>query len=147
MTRRTSEQGFFHVLNQGEDIWFLAELYYGDASLWWVIYHANPQEFGDDPERCEVGLSVFIPYVETGELDTQAAEFSVQSGAHPSCGPMVLLARERYGDDTLCFALYERNGWEPDRVLVPGEPLTCPARADTPAMRKAKNYRSIFYRR
>ncbi len=56
-----------HILKQGEDLWFLAEYYYGDAGLWDIIYYENKDEIGDDPEELTPGMTVRIPEIETGE--------------------------------------------------------------------------------
>jgi hypothetical protein len=91
-----SDRGFFHSLNQGEDIWLLTELYYGDASLWWVIYHANLNALGDDPETTSPGLEIFIPYLDVREETCKVAGFIAQVALDPSYDPMVLLAANRY---------------------------------------------------
>lgn len=56
-----------HILKQDEDLWFLAEYYYGDAALWDVIYYANREKIGDDPENLTPGMSIRIPQLEIGE--------------------------------------------------------------------------------
>lgn len=56
-----------HILKQDEDLWFLAEYYYGDAALWDVIYYANRDNIGDDPENLTPGMSIRIPQLEIGE--------------------------------------------------------------------------------
>lgn len=141
-----SERGFFHPLNQGEDIWLLAELYYGDASLWWVIYHANLDRFGDDPEYAQPGVEVFIPYLEIKEQTDKVPAFLAQVALDPSYDPMVLLAANRYADPTLCFDLYEHNRWAADHVAQAGDRILYFARARKPAMRMAERWRAIFYR-
>ena len=56
-----------HNLKQEEDLWFLAEYYYGDAGLWDIIYYANKEQIGDDPENISAGMKIEIPKLETGE--------------------------------------------------------------------------------
>ncbi|MBA7617945.1 hypothetical protein ES703_25263 [subsurface metagenome] len=141
-----SDRGFFHSLNQVEDIWLLAELYYGDASLWWVIYHANLDRFGDDPEYTAPGLEVFIPYLEVSEQQGKVPGFLAQVALDPSYDPMVLLAANRYADPTLCFDLYEHNRWDTDHVPIAGDSVGYFARASKPNMRRAQRWREIFYR-
>lgn len=139
------EYGFFHAMKQEEDIFLLAELYYGDASLWWVIYHANLEKFGDDPEYTKPGLEIFIPYIEVKELEGKVPGFIARKASDCSSDPMVLLAIDSYQDPTMCFAIYEKNGWEPDRVPETGEAIIYPFRASRPNMRRAERWRSIFY--
>lgn len=141
-----SDRGFMHVLNHGEDIWLLAELYYGAASLWWVIYHANLEVFGDDPEFTVPGTELFIPYLEVSETDEELPGFITQVAAEPSYDPLLLIARDHYGDQFMVFDLYEFNKWDEDRVPGKGERIRYPARASKPAMRRAERWRCIFYR-
>lgn len=143
---RETEQGFYHSLNQGEDIWLLAELYYGDASLWWVIYHANSEALGDDPEYGLPGLEIFVPYIEVKDRTEKVPEFISLIAADPSFDPMTLLARDYYNDPTLCFDIYESNGWDQDKVPQPGADIRYPATATRPAIRRAERWRAIFYR-
>ena len=56
-----------HTLNQDEDLWYLAEYYYGDAALWDIIYYHNRAAIGDDPEDLQPGMQITIPALETGE--------------------------------------------------------------------------------
>lgn len=56
-----------HTIKQEEDLWFLAELYYGDAGLWDIIYYANRTTIGDDPENLYPGMKLEIPKLETGD--------------------------------------------------------------------------------
>jgi len=67
-----------HTLKQDEDLWFLAEYYYGDASLWDHIYYFNRDLIGDDPEDLQPGMRIIIPALETGDkllpVTTQIAE-------------------------------------------------------------------------
>jgi nucleoid-associated protein YgaU len=56
-----------HTLKQDEDLWFLAEYYYGDASLWDHIYYFNRDIIGDDPENLYPGMRLLIPELEIGD--------------------------------------------------------------------------------
>ncbi len=143
---QTIERGFFHPLKQGEDVWLLAELYYGEASLWWIIYHANLELFGDDPEQSETGMQVFIPYTETREVRTKVPDFVLLYANEPSQDPMVSLSSQRYNDPFLSFDVYEYNNWEPDAVPRAGAEIKYFARASAPFLRKATSWRSFFYR-
>ncbi len=143
---KETEKGFYHVANQGEDIWLLAELYYGDASLWWIIYHANLQVYGDDPEFTQPGIEVFVPYLEVNETKAEVPSFISLVAAEPSYDPMLLLAKDYYGDPSVVFDLYEHNGWETDRVPGTDEILRYFSRASKPAMKRAERWRAIFYR-
>ncbi len=140
------DNGFIHALKQGEDIWLLAELYYGKAELWPVIYHANIKVLGDDPENTVPGLKMFIPYLDVHEESLKVPDFIARIAADPSYDPMTLLAQDRYNDASLCFDLYEFNRWPTSRALRSGETIRYFARASKPAMRMAERWREIFYR-
>ena len=56
-----------HTIKQDEDLFFLAEYYYGDAQLWDIIYYANRDQIGDDPETLSPGMRITIPELEIGE--------------------------------------------------------------------------------
>jgi nucleoid-associated protein YgaU len=56
----------YHTLKQDEDLWFLAEYYYGDAALWDTIYYFNRDTIGDDPENLYPGMKILIPDLEIG---------------------------------------------------------------------------------
>lgn len=145
--QRENEYGFYHNMAQDEDIWHIAELYYGDASLWWVIYHANLEVFVDDPELSLPGLEVFIPFIEVKEEKGEVPGFLAQVAADPSYDPMILLAADRYRDIYVSFELYEANGWEPYNLPQSGSEIRYPFRASRPNMRRAERWREIFYRR
>jgi hypothetical protein len=57
--------GFYHILGPGDDLVYLAELYYGSSAAWDHIYYANEEEIGDDPEALVAGAVVFVPALET----------------------------------------------------------------------------------
>ena len=57
--------GFYHILGPGEDLVYLAELYYGSSGAWDHIYYANEEHIGDDPEALVAGTAVFVPALET----------------------------------------------------------------------------------
>lgn len=63
-----------HTINQDEDLWFLAEYYYGDAALWDIIYYANRAAIGDDPETLTPGMRLIVPELEINEKVSQPIE-------------------------------------------------------------------------
>jgi len=56
-----------HTLKQSEDLWYLAEYYYGDAALWDILFYYNRETIGDDPENLYPGMKLQIPELEIGE--------------------------------------------------------------------------------
>jgi len=51
----------------GVDIFLLAAWFYGDAGLWDIIYYANKDTIGDDPENITPGIELEIPEIEAEE--------------------------------------------------------------------------------
>lgn len=51
-----------HVVDVGDDLFYIAITYYGDASLWWVIADNNIDKC-DDPFNLNVGDELFIPRI------------------------------------------------------------------------------------
>lgn len=69
-------------LGQGEDLWYCAEYFYGDASLWDIIYYANHDQIGDDPENMVPGMELIIPELEIGDRRLAMAQVNQgQQGA------------------------------------------------------------------
>jgi LysM repeat protein len=56
-----------HVVQAGDDLWSLAERYYGDGRNWRKIAAANPTVLTGGPDRLQVGWRLRIP-----DLDTDA---------------------------------------------------------------------------
>jgi LysM repeat protein len=56
-----------HVVQAGDDLWSLAERYYGDGRDWRKIAIANPTVLTGGPDRLQVGWRLRIP-----DLDTDA---------------------------------------------------------------------------
>jgi|GEM_PF-1953337 len=57
-------KGTYHRVGPGEDLMFLAEIYYGDSTAWGHIFWANWDVYGDDFEMVPAGSDVFIPDLE-----------------------------------------------------------------------------------
>lgn len=49
------------------DLFLLAAWFYGSAGLWDIIYYANKDIIGDDPENVTAGMTLEIPEIETSE--------------------------------------------------------------------------------
>jgi nucleoid-associated protein YgaU len=45
----------------GVDLWLLAAWFYGNPSLWDVIYYENIEAIGDNPENITSGMLLSIP--------------------------------------------------------------------------------------
>ncbi len=49
------------------DIFLIAQWYYGDDGLFDIIYYANQETIGDDPENISAGMELIIPEIEINE--------------------------------------------------------------------------------
>lgn len=58
-------KGTSHTVKSGEDLPYLAGIYYGQPELWSAIYWANLDIYEDDPEKIPTGNEIFIPDVQT----------------------------------------------------------------------------------
>ncbi len=54
-----------HVVELGDDLWSLAQRYYGRGTDWRRIAAANPSRLSGGPDRLDVGWKLRIPGVET----------------------------------------------------------------------------------
>ncbi len=55
------EEADIYVVESGDTLWSIAENYYGVGELWSLIYEANCDEIGDDPDVLEEGLELVMP--------------------------------------------------------------------------------------
>jgi len=49
------------------DIFLITQWFYGDAGLFDIIYYANQDIIGDDPENISAGMELIIPEIEINE--------------------------------------------------------------------------------
>jgi LysM domain len=52
---------YHHVVQAGDDLWSLAERYYGDGRVWRKIAAANPTVLTGGPDRLQIGWRLKIP--------------------------------------------------------------------------------------
>ncbi len=142
-----SERQFIeHYVGANEDIFKLAELYYGNAERWTVIYHENIDVIGDDPEALKVGTKVRIPLVETSEERGAMPEIPSE-GMDAHYDPLVSLAKDKYGDQTMVLDIRERNSLTDDRIVLPGTALRFPAQGEKHNLNLALRWRQQFRRK
>ena len=60
-TERVDHGRHHHVVQPGDDLWSLAERYYGDGRDWRKIAAANPTMLSGGPDRLQVGWRLRIP--------------------------------------------------------------------------------------
>ncbi len=118
------ERGRVHVVRTGDDLWTLAERYYGQGTDWRRIAGANPTVLTGGPDRLEVGWRLVIPGVDAPEKDMRT--IAVRRGdTLSSIAERVLGSASRWPE------LYRANRSQlsdPDvlpigiRLVIPGEP-------------------------
>jgi nucleoid-associated protein YgaU len=63
---RAADKGHQHLVQPGDDLWSLAERYYGDGRDWRKIAVANPTVLTGGPDRLQVGWRLRIPDLDEG---------------------------------------------------------------------------------
>jgi LysM repeat protein len=58
---RVDDDGHHHVVQSGDDLWSLAERYYGNGRDWRKIAAANPTVLTGGPDRLQIGWRLKIP--------------------------------------------------------------------------------------
>lgn len=66
--------GFTYTAREGDDLFYLADLFYGDSSMWDVIYFANYAALGLDPETIRPAQELLIPDLEIEERTASITE-------------------------------------------------------------------------
>ena len=97
-----SNRGHVHVVRAGDDLWSLAERYYGQGTDWRRIATANPTVLTGGPDRLEVGWRLVIPGVDRPERDERRV--TVRRGDTLSS-----LAERELGSADLWPKLYRAN--------------------------------------
>jgi LysM repeat protein len=69
-----------YVVQVGDDLWSLAERYYGDGRGWRKIAAANPKLLTGGPDRLQVGWRLKIPDVDDGVSDESERMITVRRG-------------------------------------------------------------------
>jgi hypothetical protein len=65
-TEQVDDRRHQHVVQPGDDLWSLAERYYGDGREWRKIAAANPKVLTGGPDRLQVGWRLRIPDLDKG---------------------------------------------------------------------------------
>lgn len=69
-----------HVVQAGDDLWSLAERYYGDGRDWRKIAAANPTVLTGGPDRLQVGWRLRIPDIDDDSADGSRRMITVRRG-------------------------------------------------------------------
>jgi LysM repeat protein len=127
-----------HEVRPGDDLWSLAERYYGSGFDWRRIAAANPDRLTGGPDRLEVGWRLRVPDVS----GAGSKEAEVGTGVTVRAGDTLSsLAERELGESERWPELYRANRAvlsDPD-VLEPGTRLVLPERPPAkPVARQSK---------
>lgn len=120
-----------HVVKFGDDLWSLAEHYYGQGREWRKIAAANPRQLSGGPDRLQPGWKLAIPARAT-HLPSHEQSVMVRPGDSLSS-----IAREVYGHEARWTTIFDANRFQiddPDNIAV-GTRLVVPPDAATIASR------------
>lgn len=115
-----------HMVKTGDDLWSLAEHYYGEGRSWRKIAQANPQLLSGGPDRLQPGWRLHIP-----DVDAPAAQDGARSVAVRRGDTLSSIAEHELGSAERWDEIYRRNRAQladPDelaigvRLRLPGEP-------------------------
>ena len=134
-------RGQTYTVQQGDNLWKLAERFYGDGRQWQKIQEAN-SDVVPSAGQLAVGDVLVIPAAEAPSPGVLPAKLSAETSVAPtSRGPATYtvkrgdtlygIARAQYGDGALWQVIYEANRAaisHPDRLSV-GLVLVIPAAA------------------
>lgn len=110
-----------HTVAPGDSLHTIAEQFYGTPEPFMLIYDANDDVIGKDPDNVQVGQVLRIPNYYQAKF---IASHTVQPGDSLSA-----IARKYYGDAEMYFRIYEANretiGDNPNNIQV-GQELRLP---------------------
>lgn len=110
-----------YTVTPGDTLWELATRFYGNGNLWNIIYEANRQVIGSDPNTLRVGEVLTIPLLPP----TPEAYYIIQPGDSLSS-----IAERAYGDASKWPVIYNANitviGPDPN-IIQPGQTIYIPA--------------------
>lgn len=113
-----------YVVRQGDDLSKISERAYNDGSLSRLIYDANTNVIGSDPESILPGQILYIPILPTNTSPRPGEEYIVLPGDY-----LFLIAERAYGDGNRSNVIYEANRDDIGSdltVLVPGQRIHIP---------------------
>lgn len=124
-----------HQVKKGDDLWSLAERYYGDGREWRKIATANPEQLSGGPDVLEPGWQLIIP-----DVDQPTDPKEKTAGDPPTVrvkkGDSLWAIAERvYGDPHRWSEIYRANRFQigdPDEIEI-GMQLILPSEQPTDA--------------
>ena len=125
-----------HVVRPGDDLWSLAERYYGDGREWRKIAAANPTVLTGGPDRLQVGWRLQIPDLDEGHIHVTGHAVTVHRGETLSS-----IAERELGSASRWTDLFHANRaqlQDPDELGV-GMRLVPPKARKSPAQARAND--------
>ena len=119
-----------HVVELGDDLWSLAQRYYGRGTDWRRIAAANPSRLSGGPDRLDVGWKLRIPGVEP-DSDRERKRGRTSNRANSDEGERTVvvqpgdtlsaIAQRAYGAERRWPVLWRANRFQlddPDELLI-----------------------------
>ncbi len=122
-TPATTRDQITYTVQPGDDLWTLAERFYGDGMAWHKIADANPRLLTGGPDELIIGWKLSIPQLEKSPA-AKARPVRVRAGDTLSG-----IAARHYGDPALWTQIQQANLAtisDPDQLEI-GWMLTIPA--------------------
>jgi LysM repeat protein len=132
---RVDDDGHHHVVQSGDDLWSLAERYYGNGRDWRKIAAANPTVLTGGPDRLQVGWRLKIPDLDDDSRLGRRRMITVRRGdTLSSIAERELGAASRWTD---IFSANRSQLTDPDELAV-GMRLALPKQKWSKATTTAK---------
>ena len=145
-------KGRTYTVQRGDDLWTLAERFYGEGREWRRIAAANPSLLTGGPDHLETGWRLVIP---AGSPD-QGRSHSDRGGSHvvKRGDSLSSIAERAYGDPDQWPKIFEANRFQLDdpdelsvgvRLVLPGKSATSHSSRGTskPAVESPKDGPSV----
>ena len=79
-SEHVKDSSHYHVVRAGDDLWSLAERYYGDGRDWRKVAAANPAILTGGPDRLQIGWRLKIPDADASVSDESPRMITVRRG-------------------------------------------------------------------
>jgi LysM repeat protein len=127
----------YHVVRAGDDLWSLAERYYGDGRDWRKIATANPKILTGGPDRLHIGWRLKIPDAGDAVSDESRRMITVRRGDTLSS-----IAERELGSASHWMEIFRANRGQlsdPDELPV-GVRLVLPKQEKSATAAKSRNH-------
>src|SRR5512133_3105243 len=132
---RVDDDGHHHVVQSGDDLWSLAERYYGNGRDWRKIAAANPTVLTGGPDRLQIGWRLKIPDLDDDSRHGHQRMITVRRGDSLSA-----IAERELGAASRWIDIFRANRsqlTDPDELVL-GMRLALPKQKRSEATATAK---------